>query len=234
MPANENPDVTIIGAGIVGICCALSLLEKGKSVRLIDRGEPGQGTSYGNAGVISPWSCVPLSLPGLWKEVPFWLLDPDGPVSVRPGYLPKVIPWTLRFFREGRSRRVREISKSMAELQRPNVDLYKRHLAGTGHEDLLQDCWYLHVYRDGRKARLDDLAWQLHAEQGAPIERIDGDALREIEPCLSPEYQAAIVMKGQARALAPGRLGKVLAEKARRMGATIVRATVSRLLPEKL
>ncbi|MCP5072918.1 MAG: FAD-binding oxidoreductase, partial [Rhodobacteraceae bacterium] len=60
---NEPPDVTVLGAGIVGICSALSLAEKGLRVRLIDRDDPGQATSHGNAGVISPWSVVPQSMP---------------------------------------------------------------------------------------------------------------------------------------------------------------------------
>ena len=55
-----SASVTVLGAGIVGICCALSLAQRGIGVRIIDRGEPGQATSYGNAGVISPWSFILL------------------------------------------------------------------------------------------------------------------------------------------------------------------------------
>ena len=62
--------VTIVGAGIVGICTALSLLEKKFTVELIDRDLPAEGASYGNAGVVSPWSCVPQSMPGIWKNIP--------------------------------------------------------------------------------------------------------------------------------------------------------------------
>ena len=84
MAADErNPtDVTIVGAGIIGICIALSLLERGASVRLIDRAEPAEATSYGNAGVNSPWSCVPQSLPGIWRTVPRALVDPLGPLRI--------------------------------------------------------------------------------------------------------------------------------------------------------
>ena len=64
--------VVIVGAGIVGICTALSLLEKGFSVELIDRDTPAEGASHGNAGVVSPWTCVPQSMPGVWKNVPKW------------------------------------------------------------------------------------------------------------------------------------------------------------------
>ncbi|MEM6499171.1 MAG: FAD-dependent oxidoreductase, partial [Pseudomonadota bacterium] len=107
------PDVTIIGAGIIGICSALALQERGLSVTVIDRDEPGQATSYGNAGIISPWSCVPQSMPGIWKSVPKWLLDPEGPLRVRFLELPKLLPWVARFFFNTRLDRVHAISDAM-------------------------------------------------------------------------------------------------------------------------
>ena len=55
----KKSDVTIIGAGIIGVSCALQLAERGLSVTVIDRQPPCEGASFGNAGVISPWSCVP-------------------------------------------------------------------------------------------------------------------------------------------------------------------------------
>ena len=75
-------DATVIGAGIIGVCCALNLAERGLNVTLIDPEPPCSLTSHGNAGVISPWSCVPQSIPGLWKSIPKWVLDPKGPVSI--------------------------------------------------------------------------------------------------------------------------------------------------------
>jgi len=229
MAAQTQADVTIVGAGIVGICCALSLQEKGKRVRLIDRDAPGQGASHGNAGVISPWSCVPQSMPGLWKKIPGMLLDPEGPLAVRPAYLPKFLPWAVRFLRAGRADRVAEISAAMAGLVRPNVDIYRRHLAGTGHEHLVQASWYVHLYRNAAAADLNGLGWRLRAAEGAPIEVVSGDELREIEPCVSPDYKAAILVKDQARALSPGRIGAVLADKVRALGGEILRTRVHRL-----
>ena len=128
----SRSDVTILGAGIVGVCCALALQERGLSVTIIDRNEPGQGASYGNAGVISPWSCVPQCLPGLWKQVPGWLLDPKGPVRARWRDLPEVLPWALKFLANARPARVRRISDAMDLLMRDNVTAYRRLLAGTG------------------------------------------------------------------------------------------------------
>lgn len=226
-----EPDVTILGAGIVGICTGLSLAEQGVRVRLIDRDAPGQATSFGNAGVISPWSVVPQSMPGLWKKVPGWLLDPLGPVTVRPGYLPRFASWGVRFLAQGREARVREVSAAMEILNSDCVTLYRNHLYGTGHEDLIRDSFYVHAFRNGADARLDALDNVLRQEAGAQLERIDGTDLRDVEPALSSDFQAAILIKGQARAVSPGRLGKVLCDKLRTMGGEVVRADIRGLRP---
>ncbi|WP_027246020.1 NAD(P)/FAD-dependent oxidoreductase [Leisingera daeponensis] len=231
MSAPVSPDVTVLGAGIVGICSALSLAERGLRVRLIDRDAPGQATSYGNAGIISPWSVVPQSMPGLWKKVPGWLLDPLGPVTVKPAYLPKVAPWGLRFLSEGREGRIQQISGAMDTLNRNCVDLYRQHLAGTGHEDLVQDSYYVHAFRNADAADLNSVDYRMRGDRGAEMERIGAAELRDLEPALTPEFQAAILIKGQARATSPGRIGTILAEKFLAMGGEILRQTVRAIQP---
>ncbi|KIC26912.1 MULTISPECIES: NAD(P)/FAD-dependent oxidoreductase [unclassified Leisingera] len=233
MSASSSPDVTVLGAGIVGICSALSLAGRGLRVRLIDRDAPGQATSYGNAGIISPWSVVPQSMPGLWKKVPGWLLDPLGPVAVKPGYLPKVAPWGLRFLAEGRDRRIHQISDAMGFLCRNCVEGFRLHLAGTGHEDLIRDSYYVHASRNPEEADLNSLGNRLRAAQGADMERIGAADLRDLEPALTTEFQAAILIKGQARALSPGKIGAVLAEKFLSMGGEIQTRTVRGILPSE-
>lgn len=94
MSLSCNSDVIVVGAGIVGICCALSLQAKGRKVTVIDRDPPAQGASFGNAGVISPWSNVPQCLPGVWQNIPKWLLEANGPVAIRASHLLKMLPWT--------------------------------------------------------------------------------------------------------------------------------------------
>ncbi|WP_170333539.1 NAD(P)/FAD-dependent oxidoreductase [Ruegeria arenilitoris] len=221
--------VTIIGAGIVGICCALSLQERSIPVRLIDRGEPGQETSFGNAGVVSPWSIIPQAVPGIWKKLPRMLLDPKSALSVRTSFWPKMIPWGMRFLGKSDEGSVREVSDAMEILCRPSIDLYRRHLQGTGHEDLIADSYYIHAFRNPEEADLDGLGYLIRREKGGELERVDGTELRRLEPALSEEFKAAIVIKGQARAISPGRLGAVLAEKARAQGAEFVRSEVTKL-----
>lgn len=225
----NSVDITVLGAGIVGICTALALLEKGQRVRLVDRDAPGQATSFGNAGIVSPWSVVPQALPGIWKKVPGWLLDPLGPVAIRPTYLPRLMPWGLRFLREGREHRVRLIANAMDQLNRDNVSLYRGLLSGTGHEGLLRDSYYIHAFRKAGAAQTTSLDYALRREFGAQIERIGQSELRDLEPALSHDLQAAILLKGQARVTSPGRLGTVLADKFARQGGKILRQNVTAL-----
>ena len=226
MPGAARGSVHVLGAGIVGICTALSLLEKGSDVELIDRNDPASGASHGNAGVISPWSCVPQSMPGLWKQVPGWLIDREGPLSVRLSHAPRMLPWLLRFLRAGGADRLPAIADAMNALNRPNVELYRQHLKGTGQEGLLRDAAYVHVFRNPANADLDALGWRMRLDRGVPLERIDGNTLREIEPEIAPDYRAAIVIRDQARATDPGALGRALMDKALRMGARFRRAEI--------
>ncbi|MEO9826360.1 MAG: FAD-binding oxidoreductase [Paracoccaceae bacterium] len=221
--------VTIIGAGIVGICCALSLQERGVKVRLIDRGVPGQEASFGNAGVISPWSIIPQAMPGIWRSIPKMLLSPNGPLSVKPTFWPKMIPWGLRFLTHSNETSARAISDAMETLCQPSVMLYRRHLEGTGHEDLVVDSWYVHAFRNANNASLRDLGFQIRQEKGAELELIGPEQIKQVEPALSPDFKAAVLIKGQARARAPGQIAEVLADKARAQGAEFIRAEITAL-----
>ena len=221
--------VTVIGAGVVGICTALSLAEKGVTVRLIDRAEPGQGASYGNAGVVAPHSIVPNAAPGLWKKLPGWLLSKDGPVRIRPEHALRFIPWGLKALRHSGEAEVRRIAAAMEVLNRDNVALYRRHLAGTGHEGLIQDSMYVYAYRDGAAARLDGLDAEVRQSLGAKMIRLSQGELRELEPDLAPEFEAALAVVDQGRATNPGRVGQVLTEKLVRMGGEVIRADVKGL-----
>jgi D-amino-acid dehydrogenase len=234
LPEADTRKVVVVGAGIVGVCTALALLEKGFSVSIIDRDGPTEGASYGNAGVISPWSCVPQSLPGLWKSVPKWLMDPEGPLSVRWSYAPRVIPWLLQFIKAGSLQRLPGIADAMLAVNAPSVELYRQLLAGTGDDDLIKDCLYLHVYRgaDEAAANPDALPWRLRRERGVSLEFLKAGEVQELEPEISPEFKSAVVIKGQGRTINPGRLGKVLAALAESRGARFLRGRVERIVPE--
>lgn len=231
MTEDKSSDAIVIGAGIVGICTALALREKGFAVTVLDRLGPAEATSHGNAGVVSPWSCVPQSMPGLWKSVPKWLLDPAGPLTVRWAYMPRMLPWLGKFLGAGALDRLPAIADAMLAVNRPSLDMYHQLLAGSGDETLVKDCYYLHVSRHADGADTNDLAWRLRRERGVPFEAVSGDEVREIEPALSPDIKSAVLIRQQGRTLNPGRLGKVLAAKAQAMGVSFPLAEVRGIVP---
>lgn len=223
--------VAVIGAGIVGICCARELIDRGFDVEVFDASDPGSGCSFGNAGVLSAWSCVPLSMPGEWKLAPKWLMDPWGPLSIDFRYLPRVTPWLLGFLRAGRRERIRAISDAMFALNNPCVDLYRRLLKGTGHESLVRDSVYVHLYRDPRDANANAPGYRLRRAQGASVRRLDAGDLRELEPSVSADYRAALIIENQGRTVNPARLCRVLAESVSSRGGRLTRAEVRALTP---
>ena len=227
--SDEKSPVIILGAGIVGICTALSLLERGFAVTIIDKGAPGQATSYGNAGVVSPWSIVPQSMPGLWKNIPKLMFGYGRPLSIHPKYLFKILPWGARFLSLGQDHHVRATADAMARLCEPSIDLYEKHLRGTGHERLLTDSIYIQAFRDGSKVNLSSLDYQIRQEKGADVEVVGQDRLTKIEPALGPDFKAAVLIKGAGRVRSPGQVASVLADKARRMGAKFIQAEIKKI-----
>ena len=222
-------EVTIVGGGIIGICSALSLQERGIKVRLIDRESPGQTTSFGNAGVISPWSIIPQSKPGLWKTIPKMMFSGWRPLSIRPGIWPSIIPWGLKFLSKGTEISVRQTADAMSLLCSPSIELYRKYLNNTGHEGLVRDTAYLQLIKSEADATLDDLASQIRLKKGAKIEIIKGSALRSLEPALSSTFEAGIVIYNTARTISPGRLGAVLAKKAQVQGAKIIKDQINKI-----
>lgn len=201
------------------------------AVTVVDKGEPGQATSMGNAGVVSPWSIIPQSLPGTWKSIPKLMFSGSRPLSVHPRVALQMIPWGMRFLGNGNEKKIWKTAEAMSHLCGPSIELYEKHLRGTGHENLIVESMYVHAYRDGNRANLDAIDYRIRSEMGAVLELVGKDRLAEIEPALSPEFDCAILIKGQARMRSPGRLGSVLAEKARRMGATFLRSLVKQISP---
>src|SRR5437660_6492678 len=120
MPSGGVKRVGVIGAGMVGVCAASWLQRDGHSVYLIEAGEPGWGASFGNAGCLNGSSVTPVSMPGVVRNVPRWLLDPLGPLSLRWSYLPAIAPWLVRFIRAGTLEKVRIQARAFAPAGRPD------------------------------------------------------------------------------------------------------------------
>jgi len=116
MPGTPEVDVAIIGAGIVGSATAAWLTRTGKRVALVDRLPPGEACSHGNAGMMSPGAVVPYAAPGTLRQIPKWLLDPLGPLAIRWAYLPRALPWLMRWVRSSTPERATAVSRGLVAL----------------------------------------------------------------------------------------------------------------------
>jgi D-amino-acid dehydrogenase len=186
-------DVVVIGAGIVGLGCAYHLRQDGLAVTVVDRDPEGDKASLGNAGGIGISEVVPAAVPGVFWRVPGWLLDPLGPLALRPSHAPRLIPWLLRFSRSAAPSEVRRISAAIAALNLRVYDDLVPMLAATGLAGELERKGALSVYATEAGYRRDRAEWALKRSLGIETEEISGAEARRIEPALGPIVQRAIV-----------------------------------------
>jgi len=217
--------VLVVGAGIVGVCCASYLQRAGFDVTVVDRLAPGEGCSFGNAGNVSPGAVVPYSMPGTLWSVPGWLLDPLGPLALRPSHLPKLAPWLLRWMAASRPAAVRRISAAMHALHKPVFSAYAPLLEAASGTDLIAMTGQLYV--STRSGPMDSsLARELREAAGIRSQALSGAEIRELEPTLSPEFQSGLLLPENGTCLNPHRLVRVLAEQVVRNGGQILRGEV--------
>jgi glycine/D-amino acid oxidase-like deaminating enzyme len=222
-------DIIIIGAGIVGIASAIYLQRDGHRVTVVDKGEPGYGTSFGNAGSIAPSSIIPMALPGTLKNVPKWITDPLGPLTLSWRQLPSLLPWLMHFRRACTPERAVQGARALRSLNGRSVEIYTDLLASVGAPDLLQHRGMLHVYRTEAGFKASEYARRLRMENEGVVEVIDQDCIREMEPSVSPEYRWGFFLPDNAHVRSPLRVVQTLAQHFVDNGGTITRATVEDL-----
>ncbi|MFQ5839217.1 MAG: NAD(P)/FAD-dependent oxidoreductase [Candidatus Methylomirabilales bacterium] len=219
--------VTVIGAGIVGICCASYLQRDGHAVTVIDSRPPGEGCSQGNAGHISPGACVPLAMPGILWQVPRWLIDPLGPLCIRWGYLPRVAPWLLRFAKAATPEQAEATSIALRALHATTFEAYDPLIKSAGAEDLISRSGPLYLFESQQTFAHDRAGWALRRARGVKMEELDAVAIRQLEPALAPIYQRAIFLPDQGFCHNPLRLVQALAKQFTREGGRLLRRTVT-------
>ena len=222
----------VVGAGTVGVCCAIELQKSGFAVTLIDRDEPGMACSFGNAGALAPWSIIPLAVPGIHAKVPKMLLDPDGPLRIRLRSLGRTLPWLWRFHRSTRLDVVNHAAEALHTLYHSTHDLHEQLANEAGVPELVVPSRYLYLLRNADDYSPDALTWRLRREKGAEIEILEGGEITELEPALAPIYAKAVRIGPSGRTTNPYRLTVAYAELFRSLGGTIWRQEVQRLIPD--
>ena len=222
-------DVALIGGGIVGIACALELLAAGRSVTIVEPGEPGAGTAAGSAGYLSDGEIFPLAQPTVWRDLPRLLLDPRSPLTIEPAALPALLGWGVRFLCATRGSRVRAATAALASLNRHANDALAGLAVRAGAAAYLRREGSLHVARAARVFERAASLVPLLATHGLRARVVGRDELLRLEPALDPSVCGAVEYPDAMRCTDPAAFGATLATFARARGATLVPAAARAL-----
>lgn len=222
----QSKNITVIGAGIVGMATACYLQRDGHRVTVVDQRPPGEYCSFGNAGILSPGSCVPIAMPGILSQVPGYLLDPLGPLSLRLSYLPQALPWLLRFVAAADRQRVERIADGLRALLSQTFEAYAPLVENAGVGDLIHRSGYVVVYSDRRAYEADALGWKLRRDRGVVMDELDADGIRQHVPQLQGDFGMGLFLHDHGWCANPERLTKSLAAQFGRDGGRLLQRQV--------
>ena len=177
--------VVVIGAGMVGVSAALWLQESGHEVTLVDRGDPGRGTSFGNAGIFATYACIPINSPRRIVDTPSMLFDPASPLSIQWSYLPRFLPWALRFLSACRPGRVRATVAALGAILAQAEEGFRPLARRAGIESLLGPAGALYVYESEESWRRDRRNRERRRACGVTMRELDPSEVYELEPALA-------------------------------------------------
>ncbi len=224
MSADDTKTVAIVGAGIVGVSTAIWLQRAGYRVVLLDRLGPAEGTSHGNAGVLASNAVVPVTTPGLIGKAPGMLFSPNSPLFLRWSYLPRLLPWLVRYLSHSSAAETRRIAQALTPIIGDSLEQHQALAEGTGAEKWIVPSVYSYVYADRAAFEADGFTWALRRENGFTWDELDGPALRAYDPAFGPEANFAALAHGHGYITDPGRYVKDLAAHVEARGGRVMRA----------
>ena len=224
---NRPRRVTVLGAGIVGVCCARFLQRAGFEVSVVDRGEPGMGASFGNLGMLcSLEHALPLPSAAVLAAVPRMLLDSGSALSIRWRYLPRLAPWLLRFAAHAPAATRMRNARALASLLEDTLGAYKRLTGGSPAAQYIRHSGALTVYRSARRFEQGAAERARLRSLGTRVDELGADEIRQLEPALHPRYRYATWFPDRGHTLDPFRLTQAIADEVRAAGGTFVESEV--------
>ncbi|MBV8961630.1 MAG: FAD-binding oxidoreductase, partial [Hyphomicrobiales bacterium] len=232
MMAEGATDALVVGSGIVGISCALSAQERGLNVVLCDPGEARRRASYGNAGCISRSSLFPMSGPGLWQNLPNYLLNRDLGLRLRYAKLPRIAPWIAAFMKAANMRALRRAATALDRLTSRAFDAHMHLASRADATGLIKREGMLRLYRTEASFHKAAHEREILLEHGAKFEVIDGDGLHELEPALQRPFAKGVLYPETGSVSDPGGLVEAYRKLFVDGGGRIAQVTVGELRPE--
>ncbi|WP_433463735.1 NAD(P)/FAD-dependent oxidoreductase [Spirillospora sp. CA-128828] len=218
----ESRRVAVVGAGMVGLSTAWFLQEHGADVTVFDRRDVAAGASWGNAGWLTPGLATPLPEPAVLSYGVRAVLSPSSPVYVPPSANPHLLRFLAGFARNSTAARWRRAMESLVPINGRALPSFDALLAGGVQAETRDAGSFLAAYRTSgeRRVLLEEIEHIRAAGQELEYDVLTGDEAREVEPALSEEVGAAILLRGQ-RFINPGVFVHALADSVRARGGKI-------------
>jgi len=221
--------IGIIGAGIQGVCTGLFLQKKGYSVTLFDRDDPGSAAaSYGNAGHFSPYASVPVNRPDILIDVPAMLLSSNGPLALKWNYVPKMIPWFLKFFKNCSKKNMMHTAKYMHQILDLALPAYDELFEDVDISDLVENKGIMYIWND-QNLKSRELEINIRNEIGAEQQLLNKHEIHDLEPNIKKIYHAGVFYKRARHAKNPGRIWVRLFENFLKNGGKFLRLDIKDL-----
>ncbi|WDE10175.1 NAD(P)/FAD-dependent oxidoreductase [Thalassomonas haliotis] len=193
----KGKNIAIVGAGIIGACCAAHLSACGANVTVFDRAMPGQaGPSRGNAAHIAASAIFPLAAPGIIFDALPMLLDPKAPLKMPPGQWPKLMPWLISFMLNARKKTYQANINKLGEFNqnayRDSEQLYQAAgLSGHLHRD-----GALYLYESGTSLDKSHQEFATREKFGFDCHRLSAEQIYDLEPGLAKIFSGGYLIPG--------------------------------------
>ncbi|MGF6171268.1 glycine/D-amino acid oxidase-like deaminating enzyme [Pseudomonas moraviensis] len=226
MANNPSHDIAVVGAGIIGVACAVRLARQGLRVVVIDQQEPGHGASFGNAGHLATEQVFPIADVSILKRLPAMLMDPMGPLRLDWKYLPRALPWFTRLLLNLRPEPFQQTVAGLRALNQSSLDAWQRLLGDIQRTDLLKIDGSLLVFEKPESGQAIEALQARLKQQQVPVDYWHAGAIRETAPQLSEQIQGGLFFPRTGHFLDPYRVVCALVEAARSSGVSFLKQQV--------
>ena len=223
----QNNNITVLGAGAIGVSTALHLQQRGWHVTLIDRSEPAEETSFGNAGVINIGSMVPINSPAMHAHLASYLFNNKPQLRYSKKHILKNLSWVLQFLRASSGSNSERTAKALYQLTGKSLEEHKALMQRTGNMHRLSEVGWLKVFRTGSGFDPDSFDERQLLRFGIDVELLDASKIRALEPALQPIYSAGYLLSAGAGINNPGMLIKEYAQQFIADGGTLQKIDIT-------
>ena len=202
----RNSSVGVVGAGIQGVCIALSLIKKGFDVTIFDKENPGNASaSYGNAGHFSPYASVPINRPDILADVPSMLMNSKGPLALKWNYVPKMIPWFLKFINNCSTKNMMHTAKYMHQILDLALPAYDELFEDIDVSNLVENKGIIYFWTD-KDLKSRELEIKIRNELGVKQQLLTAHEIHDLEPHIKKIYHGGVLYSDAKHARNPKKI----------------------------